>query len=233
MESEPSSFANLSEFLKYLAALPEDGSQRVPTLADLSHDLGISTATLREQLEVARMMGIVEVRPKTGIRKLDYSFRPAVATSLAYAISQNATNFNHFSDLRKHVEAAYFIEAAQMLTGPEISALQQVVERAQDKIMGNAFQLPKSEHREFHLMVYQHIDNPFVTGILESYWDLYRASGLEMYPDINYLQRIWHYHARIADLIKSRDYAQGLNVLLEHMELIKQREKPSPRQSFE
>jgi len=232
MDSEPSSFSNLSEFLKYLAAQPDDG-RRIPTLADLSHDLGISTATLREQLEVARMMGIVEVRPKTGIRKLNYRFRPAVATSVAYAISQDSANFSLFSDLRKHLEAAYFIEAAQSLTSLEIAALQKVVEKAGEKIKGSTFQLPNSEHREFHLMVYQHIGNPFVMGILESYWDLYRASGLEMYPDIDYLQRIWQYHARIADLIKSRDYVQGLNVLLEHMELIKQREKPSPRQSFE
>jgi len=233
MESTPSTFSNLSEFLKYLAALPKDGDRRIPTLADLSHVLGISTATLREQLEVARMMGIVEVRPKTGIRKLDYSFRPAVSTSVAYAISQDTSNFGHFSDLRKHTEAAYFVEASQRLSAPEIAALQQVVERAQEKVNGNTFQLPNSEHREFHLMVYKHIDNPFVMGILETYWDLYRASGLEVYPDIHYLQRIWQYHARIADLIKSRDYAQGLNVLLEHMELIKQREKPSPRHSFE
>lgn len=233
MESAPSAFSNLSEFLKYVAALPEDGNRRIPTLADLSHDLGISTATLREQLEVARMMGIVEVRPKTGIRKLDYSFRPAVSTSVAYAISHDTTNFNHFSDLRKHIEASYFIEAVQTLTPMDVSTLCKVVDRAQQKIQGNTFQLPNVEHREFHLMMYQHIDNPFVMGILESYWDLYRASGLEMYPDINYLQRIWQYHARIADLIKRRDFAQGLTALLEHMELIKQREKPAPRQSFE
>jgi len=73
----------------------------------------------------------------------------------------------------------------------------------------------------------------FVTGILEAYWEVYRASGFEMYPDVQYLQRIWQYHARILDLIRKKDFAQGLTVLLEHMDMIKQRERPMPRQSFE
>jgi DNA-binding FadR family transcriptional regulator len=36
----------------------------------MSKELGVSVALLREQLEVAKAIGLVEVRPRTGIRRL-------------------------------------------------------------------------------------------------------------------------------------------------------------------
>jgi len=60
-----------SQFLEYLVALPngETGTTRVPSLTEMSQQLGVSVARLREQLEVARAMGLVEVHPRTGIHR--------------------------------------------------------------------------------------------------------------------------------------------------------------------
>ena len=69
---------DISDFMRYLAA--HDGAEgSLPPLTDLSRELGISVAALREQLEVARALGLVEVRPRTGTRRLAYSFAPANA----------------------------------------------------------------------------------------------------------------------------------------------------------
>ena len=65
-----------SEFFAYLAASETDEeseSDRLPSLNALSAELGVSVARLREQLEVAKALGLVEVRPRTGIRRLPYS----------------------------------------------------------------------------------------------------------------------------------------------------------------
>ncbi|HOM68076.1 MAG TPA: GntR family transcriptional regulator, partial [Brevefilum fermentans] len=65
---------SLTALMSYLAALPETADNRLPALSELSKELNMSVATLREQLEVARTLGVVEVKPKTGIRKLPYDF---------------------------------------------------------------------------------------------------------------------------------------------------------------
>lgn len=233
MDKEKHALPNLSPFLRYLAALPDTEYERIPPLSELSQHLGISIAGLREQLEVARMMGIVEVKPKTGIRRLPYTFQPAVTTSLAYVVTKDPETFSKFSDLRKHLEASYFIEAAQMLSQQDLDQLESLIRRAQLKMNSISIQSPAIEHRDFHLLIYKRLDNPFVNGIFESYWDLYRAAGLEYYPDASYLQRIWQYHAKVLESIEKKDFTQGLKTLVEHMELLKQREKISPRQSFE
>ena len=106
---------DISEFLRYLATHPE-AENGLPSLNKLSTDLGISLAALREQLEVARALGLVEVRPRTGTRRLSFSFTPAVKQSLRYALALDDGHFNKFADLRNHIETAYWNEAVGKLT---------------------------------------------------------------------------------------------------------------------
>jgi len=233
MEFSQPVFSTLSEFMQYIASITEDGDGRVPPLSELSQMLGISVATLREQLEVARMMGIVEVKPKAGIHKLTYSFKPAVITSLTYALASESAPFEQYANLRKHIEASYFIEATQALTSEDKRELEAVVLRAEEKLRRRPVVIPTSEHRDFHMMIYRRLDNPFASGLLDAYWDLYKASGFEVYPDLEYVNRIWQYHRKTVELIKERHYDLAHQALLEHIELIALREKRVPRQSFE
>jgi DNA-binding FadR family transcriptional regulator len=226
-------YSNLSAFLQYIAAISDKGEDRIPPLSELSKQLGISVATLREQLEIARIMGFVEVKPKAGIRKTAYSFKPAVVTSLSYALASEAAPFEQYANLRKHLEASYFIEAIKALTPEDVDELDSIVRRAEDKLKRNPVILPTTEHREFHLLVYRRLGNKFVVGLLEAYWDLYKAVGYELYPDVNYVSNIWQYHEKMVEQIKSRSFDLAYQNLLEHMELITLREKRIPRQSFE
>jgi DNA-binding FadR family transcriptional regulator len=233
MEFRRPEFSNLSSFLQYIATISDKGDDRIPPLSELSRILGISVATLREQMEIARIMGFVEVKPKAGIRKTPYSFTPAVAISLTYALASDGAPFDKYANLRKHVEAAYFLEAVKALTPEDKDELEAIVKRAQEKINKNPPLIPNVEHREFHLLIYKRLNNPFLTGLLEAYWDLYKAVGYEIYPDMDYVSNIWNYHQKMVEMIKVRNYELAYQSLLEHMELITLREKKVPRQSFE
>jgi DNA-binding FadR family transcriptional regulator len=231
--SNEKSGMDLSEFLRYLSRYQDDGG-RLPALSKLSKELKISVATLREQLEVARALGLVDVKPKTGIRKLDYTFRPAVIKSLSYAAALEPGYFFHaFSDLRTHIESAYWYQAVQLLTGEDQAELSSLIERANVKLEGSPIQIPHSEHRELHLLIYRRLDNPFVTGILESYWEAYEAVGLDLYTDISYLQTVWTYHRRMVEAICTGNSSDGYNALMEHTDLLQQRSKTVSRSKFE
>ena len=62
---------DISEFLRYLASHPEAESG-LNSLTELSHELGISLAALREQLEVARALGPSWIT-RVGTRWLDHT----------------------------------------------------------------------------------------------------------------------------------------------------------------
>ncbi len=218
-----SSPEQLSEFLSYLVAHKQTEDQSLPSLAEMSQELGIGIAALREQLEVARALGLVEVRPRIGIRRKAYAFLPAVRQSLAYALALDNSHFQAFADLRKHIELTYWHEAVQKLTEEDRNALKNVIARAWEKLRGTPAQIPHAEHRELHLMIYRRLENPFVAGLLEAYWEAYEAVGLNVYADYRYLEEVWGYHQKMVEAICMQDYEAGYRALSEHTDLISHR----------
>ena len=209
------------EFIDYLAtSYRGHASERVPTLTDLSQELGVSVACLREQLEVARALGFVDARPRTGIRRLPYSFTPAVKQSVSYALDLERSHFDTFSDLRNHLETAYWYEAVEALSEQDKIGLQDLLAQAWAKLRSPQIHIPHAEHRQLHLGIYSRLDNPFVMGILEAYWDAYESVGLNMYAGYDYLQQVWQYHQKMVDDICSGDYQAGYKALIEHKDLL-------------
>lgn len=217
-----------SEFFDYLATHPQNRTapgdeNQLPALKDISAELGISVARLREQLEVAESLGLVEVRPRTGIRRLPYQFGPAVSQSLSYAIALDSSHFELFSELRNQLETAYWEQAVHCLTGEDHRTLQDLVRRAWSKLQGEPIQIPHEEHRLLHLTIYARLNNPFVQGILEAYWEAYEAVGLNVYTDYGYLQHVWQYHEKIVEAIVAGNFVVGYQALVEHIGLLNQR----------
>jgi len=211
---------NISEFLRYLAA-HEEADNNLPSLSDLSRELGVSLASLREQLEVARALGLVEVRPRLGTRRRVYSFTPAIRQSLGYALALDDSHFRKYSDLRNHVESAFWYEAVEKLTDEDKDELQTLITRAWEKLRHDPIQVPHEEHRNLHLKIYSRLENPFVTGILEAYWEAYEAVGLNVFAGgYDYLQEVWGYHQAMVEAICNNDYKTGYEALVKHIDLL-------------
>jgi len=211
-----------SEFLEYLATCDQDldESNRLPSLNDLSEEMNISVSRLREQLEVAKALGFVKVRPRLGIRLLPYSFLPAVWSSLSYALSLDMKYFEDFSNLRNQIEDAFWDKAVRLLTEEDHLILCNLMERAWEKLNGTPIRIPHEEHRKLHLYIYQRLDNPFVVGLLEAYWEAYEAVGLNLYAEYDYLQDVWKFHQKMVDAICEGDFEAGHRALIEHTDLI-------------
>jgi DNA-binding FadR family transcriptional regulator len=223
----------LSPFLEYLAKYALSGVESLPSLTDISQDMNRSVSTLREELEVAKALGLVEVKPRVGIRSLPYAFTPAVTKSLAYAITIDKEMFRQFSDLRNHTEASYWYQAVSSLTKEDIEILRNTIRAATQKLNADPIQIPHEEHRQLHLTIYRRLGNPFVLGILEAYWDIYEAVGLSVYEDHKYLDRVWAYHHQMVDSITQGDFLSGYQALIAHMDLLFQREQKNAKIPFE
>ncbi len=209
-----------SDFLRYLLGERCQPGGRLPSLDDISAEIGISVGKLREQLEVARMLGLVEVGPRKGIRRKEFAFAPALRMSLMIALSLDRNAFTAYSNLRNHLETAFWEEAVTLLTDEDKAHLVELVDRAWVKLNGERVQIPHAEHRELHLTIFRRLDNPFVRGLLEVYWDGYEAVELNTYADYTYLTEVWSYHQRFVEAIVAGDYAAGKQLLVEHMQLI-------------
>ncbi|MBN2043685.1 MAG: FadR family transcriptional regulator [Anaerolineales bacterium] len=215
------------DLIKYLSrARRENGSADcadIPSLQKIGKENRVSIAKLREQLSVARSLGFVDVQPHHGITLRPYSFTPAVKQSLSYALSVNPAYFQDFSALRIQIEANNWYQAVEKLTPADIEVLQKLVDKANAKLSASPPQLPHAEHRALHMTIYSKLENVFVVGLLEAYWDAYEAVGLNQYTELAYLKSVWQYHSQIVQALAQGDFDQGYRLLLAHMDLIKDR----------
>ncbi len=196
---------------------------RLPPLHEISKRLGNSVPNLREQLAVARAMGFVDAKPKVGIHLLPYSFRPPVSLSLRVAVAIDRDFFDYFLDLRRRLEKAYFLEAVQLLTEEDKQELQRLVDEAFDKLSEDPIRIPHREHRDLHLTIYRRLENPFVRGLLEAFWDAYEAVGHNRYKDLDYLRKIWAFHKEMVQAIIEGDYERAYQALVDHLGMLEQR----------
>ncbi len=205
----------------------------IPSIPEISRDLGISTASTREQLEVARSLGFVRVKPKVGIQPLSFSLRQPLMLGMQYGMKLDPSLFESFLNLRKHLEVAYWYEAVSLLTKQEITKLHSIVDAAYKKIRMVPVQLPEEEHQDFHLLIYSRLENPVVMSILETYWDLYRQSDYSYYINQDYLETVWSFHQQMVEALASREFDKGFEVMKNHLELVQQRKKAELNQRFE
>jgi len=212
-----------SDLLNYIVRNRFQPGDRLPSLNELQEadHLGVSLSKVREQLEVARALGLVEVRSKTGTRLLDYSFAPAARLSLFYALATDWHYFEMFSALRTHLEVAFWNEACALLKPEDLREMRGYIEAARAKLNGRWIQIPNLEHRAFHMTVFKHLENPFVIGLLEAYWDAYKAIEPHRYTDYAYMQNVWNYHERILDALCAGDFEAARTAFIEHTRLLR------------
>ncbi len=211
--------------LDYLIDKAKNPQSLIPSIPKISANLGMSTACLREQIELAKNLGIITAKPRRGIEFLPYKFKPAVEKSLYYAVNLDQSFFFQYSEMRNHLEKSYFIESAQLLNEKDIDGLKKLVIQAQNKLNGYPTQIPHQEHRNYHLSIFKPRNNVFLMGILESYWDMYEQAGLDLYNNLEYLITVWDYHQHIVEKIEKRDFNSAYHLLTVHMGLIDKREQ--------
>lgn len=217
-----------SDFLRYLIDQGFEPGKRLPALAQISAEIGVSVGKLREQMEIARVLGLIEASPRRGIRCLDVDFRPAVRLGLMMALAMDSGQFDAFGGLRAHIETAYWTEAVSLLNPADHERLLSLCATATEKLQRERVQIPHLEHRQFHLSIFRRLENPFVLGLLEAYWDAYEAVELNTYADYAYLQAVWAYHQRIAEAIAAGELERGRELLIAHMHLLELRGSSVP-----
>lgn len=209
-----------SRFLNYLLDHQYAPGETLPPLTQISSDLGISVGKLREQLEVARSLGLVSVRPRVGIQRQSYDFAPSVLQSVLFGLASQEASFEQYSQLRRAVERSFWHEAVVLLTDADKTELHGIVAQAWQKLRGKPVHVPNGEHRQLHLTIFRRLQNPFVQGILSAYWDAYEASEWTRFVHYDYWLTVWQYHERIVAALCDNDFALSQQLLIEHFELL-------------
>ena len=212
-----------ADILRYIIEHQVKPGERLPTIPELSTELDVSVSKIREELEVARALGFVQIKPRTGTQVQAFDFGPAAKLSVLYALGLNRSFFRDFSQLRISIELYFWHEAVAQLTASDIQALRDMILAARLKLTYVPVEVPFEEHRSLHLAFFKHLDNPFVQGILEAYWVAYKAFGVGLYAELSYHHEVWDFHERMVECVARGDFDGGHQALHDHMTLLRHR----------
>jgi len=209
-----------TQFLNYLIDNQLEPGARLPTLELISRELGVSVGKLREQLEVARQLGLVSVRPRVGTVREPFDFSHIILAGVLFGLGSGEATFSQFNQMRRAVETNLWHDAVGLLTSEDKKKLREIVSSAWSKLREEPIHVPNGEHRQLHLLIFSRLDNPFVRGVLEAYWDAYTASELTRFASYQYWLDVWDYHERIVDALCDNDFETGRQLLIEHFSLL-------------
>lgn len=209
-----------SDFLQYVIAHHVNPGDRLPALAEIGQDMGVSVGKLREELAVARGMGVVSVRPRLGIQREPFNFATAVLPAVLFSLATGEADFDQFGRVRRMIETSFWNEAVVRLTPEDKARLVQIVAGAWAKLRGEPIHIPNGEHRDLHLTIFSRLDNPFVQGLLVAYWDAYEASEMTRFVRYRYWVDVWTYHEQIVAALCADDFDRGRELLIEHFQLL-------------
>jgi GntR family transcriptional regulator, transcriptional repressor for pyruvate dehydrogenase complex len=187
---------------------------RLPTVAALSRQYGVSQGSVREALRILQSQGVIRIEHGRGLFVAD---RPGELETNLPAPAPPAS-------LQTLQEARAIIE-------PELAALaaQRANEEDVDMIAGSATRLGKAlaegnraAYLEADLLFHQHVarasGNPVLERMLDAVHDLLVDSRRRMMDIPSSSQKAVHFHALIATAIRQRNPVQARTIMQAHLQ---------------
>lgn len=196
---------------------------KLPSLGDLAREMGVSRGKLREELIAAQAYGVVEMRPGDGTYVHPFDFYTAIRPAVIYSIACDRSNFEHFRRLRAYLEVLFWEEATHALDADDHAALMRIVEEAERKLASRPIEIPHAEHRELHLRIFSKLENPFVQGLLQAYWDAYEAVELHLFFELSYYTEMWDSHRALVTALQQGQPQEGKRILTAHFSILENR----------
>ncbi len=209
-----------SKFLHYLIENNIQPGENLPPINNIAKELEMSPGKVRENLEVARQLGFVSVKPRVGIVRQPLRFAPSILQTMLFGLGTGEVEFSQLSQLRQIIEAGFWDEAVSQLQPEDITKLKSIIEEAWKKLRGTPVHVPNSEHRALHLLIFSRLQNPLVQGILSTYWDAYDASELTRFAKYQYWLDVWEYHERIVCSLEKKEFDKSKQLLIKHFALL-------------
>ena len=90
-----------SKFLHYLIENNIQPGENLPPINNIAKELEMSPGKVRENLEVARQLGFVSVKPRVGIVRQPLRFAPSILQTMLFGLGTGEVEFSQLSQLRQ------------------------------------------------------------------------------------------------------------------------------------
>lgn len=214
-ERPPALYRSVQDVIKnYILENNLRAGDPLPPETALARQLGISRNSVREAVKALESLGILETRHGSGLFVRDFSFEPLLE-NLPYGLLSDLQQLADLQEVRRLLEVGSIEEALRTISDQQLASLQGVV----DQMHGRAKRGKGvfEEDREFHRVLFQHLENQVLSKLLGVFWETFHKASIltDVERDTDPMQT-YRNHAAILEAIQARDVAQARSALHQH-----------------
>lgn len=214
------------EVYKQIVSLISNGQlkpgDKIPSERDLSSELGISRQSIREALNRAEVMGLIEVRQGEGSFILS-SLKGSLKPPLTVIIEKEVERILDFLEIRKLVEGWCAEKAAVEASGKELEDMKDTLNKMK-KVASKDKQWEELD-LELHLSIAKATHNIIAIHIMDALkvnFNLFFRFTKSM-PSSERLDILWQHHYDIVDAIARKDSESAKQNVIEHLNFIEEK----------
>lgn len=193
---------------------------QLPSERELSEQLGVSRAAVREALSAMELMGLLEVRPGEGtfIRKIDHEalIRPL---AMVLAVAHDETLGREILEVRKALEAESAALAALRAEPDDVEAIAQALREMEANLQVGA--TGDEADWNFHLAVARGAGNGLLLRLMLTLSDILRESVRDYRRQLaripGRIEQILEEHRAVYEAIRNRDPEAARRNMLAHL----------------
>jgi GntR family transcriptional repressor for pyruvate dehydrogenase complex len=208
---------------KQLVSLISSGrlkpGERLPSEREMATDMGISRQSIREAINKAKTVGLIEVRQGGGSVVVS-SVGEQLKTPLAIILEEQAEKIFEFLDIRKLFEGWCAEKAATAAKAADLRAMQELLKRMEKLEPGEAA-WEKADLR-FHSAIAAASHNVIAIHIMDglkaSFNDYFKAKKFALGPERKDV--LFNQHSGILAAIRQRSPQKAKDRMTEHLEYV-------------
>lgn len=203
--------------LQGIRKLIDDGDYRpgdaLPSQRELSEQLGVSRASLREALSSLSALGLVSVQPGKGV--FVQASAPA-SSSFAWPYAEQVSASDTFQ-LRYALEGFAAGQAALAMTAHDIDRLQANVEAMRVELKAGRFEAAAQLDFAFHQHLLQACGNQAMLQVITASQDIFLESQKLPFIRPERAMETWEEHRKILRALARRSQAGAQKAMQEHI----------------
>jgi GntR family transcriptional repressor for pyruvate dehydrogenase complex len=214
------------EVYKQIVSLISNGQlkpgDKIPSERELSSEIGISRQSIREALNRAEVMGLIEVRQGEGSFILS-SLEGLLKPPLTVIIEKEVERIFDFLEIRKLVEGWCAEKAALEATSEELEDMKEILDKM--KIVASKDKQWEELDLELHLSIAKATHNIIAIHIMDALkvnFSLFFKFTKSM-PSSERLDVLWQHHHEIIDAIVRKNSRLAKQKVVTHLNFIEEK----------
>lgn len=199
----------------------------LPGEVQMSRELGVSRAMVREALRALESVGVIHLRRGEGRFVSAFNMTPVV-DSLRYSMLFDNEDVRDLIEIRERIETAFIGDAIANMNEATIAELQRLVAEMESKTQGREPYL--AEDLAFHRAIYDVVENRLLMKLLDAFFEVQR-NLVQRNPTLPVGKDFIHTgnHAAILEAIIERNPEHARQSIAEHFARLHSRVSAAPQ----